>query len=307
MEKFTVKEFTDMVVNELKNSMVGITIKTEEVTKNNGVKLHAVSIHSKQCNMAPCVYLDDYYKEYVNGNLDLHDIVDKIISISKETALKNNFNVALITEYSNASIHLRGKLINTEMNKELLETVPHREFLDLSLVYCVCFSLEELEGKCSIQVKNEHMDIWGVTENTLYLQLIDNMKANNEVSINSMKSVLCGQLGCNEELVPLDLEQDGPQMYVFTNKRGSYGAVEILREDSLRNFSDRMNRDFILLPSSIHEWLLIPVDETFKSEDLKQITQMVKEVNDNHVTPNELLSYHVYKYERKTGKVTIAA
>lgn len=302
----TMKEFTSMVIEELKDRLEDVDVKTEDVIKNNGIKLHGVTIRRKGCNIAPCVHLDNLFDDYRNGNASMSKIITEIIQEYEDCLFDQSLDMSYIMDYSRICIYLEGKLVNTDMNKELLNDIPHREFLDLSIIYTLHLKMQELSGAFSVLVKKSHMELWGITEETLYLQMMENMKVRNENYIVPLSAMIHRQKGeAGQDFA--ESENDGPQVYVFSNKKNLNGAVEILRESSLRNFSDKMERDFILIPSSIHEWLLVPVDETFKSEDLKYFTQMVKEVNDNHVNPYELLSYHVYKYERKTGRVTIAA
>ena len=76
----------------------------------------------------------------------------------------------------------------------------------------------------------------------------------------------------------------------------------MLYKEYLEIVAERMNGDFYILPSSIHELLAVPVSNT----GLEQLREMVKEVNDNVVAPEEILGYEVYRYNRETGEVEVA-
>lgn len=98
-------------------------------------------------------------------------------------------------------------------------------------------------------------------------------------------------------------EPDGPQMYVLTNARKLHGANIMLYKEYLEIAAEKMNGDFYILPSSIHELLAVPVS----TAEIEKLRQMVKEVNDNEVAPEEILGYEVYRYNRETGEVEVAA
>ena len=74
-------------------------------------------------------------------------------------------------------------------------------------------------------------------------------------------------------------------------------------EKNLKEFADRTGADFYILPSSIHETLLIPVADNM---ELDYLTSMVREVNATQVTPEEQLSDNVYIYRRATDSIELA-
>lgn len=81
-------------------------------------------------------------------------------------------------------------------------------------------------------------------------------------------------------------------MHILTNERGCYGAGMILNPDIQKLVSDQMKGDYYVLPSSIHEVLIVPdLPET----DLDDLTEEVKMANDR-VEEEYLLSYQVQHY-----------
>ena len=208
-------------------------------------------------------------------------------------------------DYGSAASHVRGRLINTEKNVDILKEVPHREFLDLSLIYVVERKWDEQNTVSSIRISNNHMKYWGVTEKELYRQVKRNMNEMDESSICSLAEIVTGMTGDIPEEILSSISREYVQMYVLTNKNGVNGAVEMLNDELLRRFSAMCEKDLIVIPSSIHECILIPASE--EMEDWGYIAQMVREINDTVVAEKEVLSYHVYKYEKQTGTMTIAA
>lgn len=208
-------------------------------------------------------------------------------------------------DYESAASNIRGRLINTEKNADILKEVPHREFLDLSLIYVVELKWDEQNAVSSIRISNDHMNYWGVTEEELYRQVKRNMNEMEESSICSLAEIVMGMADDIPEEILSSVCSEYMPMYVLTNKNGVNGAVEILNEELLKKFSAMFEKDLIVIPSSIHECMLVPASEEIV--DCGCIAQMVREINDTMVAENEVLSYHVYKYERQTGTMTIAA
>ena len=119
-------------------------------------------------------------------------------------------------------------------------------------------------------------------------------------SVRTMSEVMYELTGVNPG--PEIEEPDGPQMYVLTNARKLHGANIMLYKEYLEIAAKKMNGDFYILPSSIHELLAVPVS----TAEIEELRQMVKEVNDNEVAPEEILGYEVYRYNRETGEVEVA-
>ena len=165
-------------------------------------------------------------------------------------------------------------LIKTEGNEKFLEDRPHVEFLDLSK--CFDLVIDEARGMTA-PIKNDMMDRWGVTAEDL-----EKAEQMPEVTFQSMAEILG---------IP---EMENMPLYVLTNGRKFKGASLITRENILKDVSERVGGDFVLLPSSIHEVIIVPVDQSTGKMD--EFTEMVKFVNNNEVDPTERLSDHAYLY-----------
>ena len=92
-------------------------------------------------------------------------------------------------------------------------------------------------------------------------------------------------------------------MYVLTNHIKLNGAVCMLYPEILKEFSNTLNCNLILLPSSVHEMIIIPKSSNTSLEDLKE---MVRDTNENHVEEEEILSYSVYEYVREEDRILIS-
>lgn len=92
-------------------------------------------------------------------------------------------------------------------------------------------------------------------------------------------------------------------MYVLTNAEKMNGAAAILDSKTMEGISEKLGGDFVIIPSSIHEVIILPLN----TADTDTLNGMVNDVNASEVAPLDVLSNHVYKYDATAKKVVIAA
>ncbi len=280
----------------------GFDVRIVKVMKNNSLELHSLVVRREDINIAPNIYLKPYYEAYLEG-VSLEEISDRLYTIYNtcpEPELQQDFSYTL----QEMKPYIFYRLVNYQKNRKLLETVPHFPYLDLALTFH-CLVRDDEEGIGTVRITNEHMQLWGITAENLRELAISNTERLFPAMIRSMEEVLLGILKDTapyeaEEMLQL-FSQEGseggkqvrPRMYVLTNKKGINGASCLLYKDVIRSFAGRLNSDLYLLPSSIHEIILIPGDKSMKAEAL---SQMVEDVNRTQVAVEEVLSDHVYYY-----------
>ena len=141
------------------------------------------------------------------------------------------------------------------------------------------------------------------TKDEVINQAIDNTEK-MEFSCKTMKETLMGLLGeeeqMMEELFPMET---GPKMYVVTLPNAVDGASILACKDSLSKIVEKIGEDCFILPSSVHEILLVPKGSGVELSDLQA---MVCDVNCTEVQASEILSDHVYEFERNSRKLSIA-
>lgn len=294
----------DHLPSDQQNSVVTIN----NVTKNNGLKLHGLVVHPDGQNVSPTIYLEGFFKQYEEG-AELDEVMDKIAdTITQNQQTPEEFKNIGET-FSNYDA-IKGKIVmtvvNTAKNAELLSQVPHTEKEDLSLIYKVVVETSE-DGIGSITIRNEHMAQWGVSVEDIHEMAVKNTKEVLPITVQTMTEVMremFGHDGMPEEMAQVMFD-DMPlnqQMFIISNKSKVNGAASMFYEDTLSELADRIGTDLYILPSSVHEVIAVSTDMGTP----ETLANMVQEVNGGQVAPEEQLSDHVYKFDAKAKKLSLA-
>lgn len=299
-------EFIETISNELKSELGSDhSVEVEPILKNNSVIYHGLSIRKEESNMAPAIYLEPYYDIYAYHGTDeaLNDIISRIIRLYNETEnLPPCINEAeKLAEYEHARDRIMYKLINTQKNKTLLEQIPNIPYLDLSIVFYLHLD-ENTDGRYTAMIHNSHKEMWGVSDETLYHQAMANMQKTFPACIKNLLQVIGEFVHLAEITSEIEIE---PQIYILSNRDGINGAGAMLYENVLEEFSEKNHCDLIILPSSVHETLLLLADEDTDYQEL-ELQEMVKYINLTEVSAEDRLSDHVYRYNRRIKKLCIA-
>lgn len=257
--------------------------------KNNDVVWDALSIKGDS-NIVPVIYLEPYYQAYTDG-ARMDDILQKIADMyMKSMEQVSEFPIESF-QYDSVKNSIFVVVQNAGMNQELLEKVPHELREDLALLYRVNMELPNGE-KGSVLIHNNHLEMWGIDEKTLKEVAWDNMHNYFPPEFASLGKVL-RSLGYNE--IPEGAELI--EMYVLTNKDKHYGAAYMFDKEVMSRIAEEIGGDMVVLPSSIHESILLKKE---KDTDFDTLREMVKEVNRAQLLPTEILSDEVYQYSRDT-------
>lgn len=313
------EEFKEQV--KLKVSMkLGVETFLEEVPKNNGISLTGLIIRGESTNISTIVYLNDYFENYQNG-IGIGDIMDSIFHVIHSNEFSRSVDLSGFLEYAKARKQIVFRLVNYGKNKERLAEIPHRRFLDLAVVYYYLVLEKPFDGKAAVQINNRHMEGWGISEDELYKTALYNtpallpcdIKNMDTHMINMIEKGIAGDYGEDDEMKKLCLQyilseiksnsSNKIPMYVMTNKDILMGAVCMLYPGIVKKFSCRVDSDLYILPSSVHETIIVPAGENINPEELKRI---VPEINIMQVDAEEQLSDNIYVYRRATDTIAIA-
>lgn len=293
--------FTELVRKEISQRVGGAyEVKVVDVAKNNGVYLKGINIMTKESNISPTIYLNDLYDAFCNDEITMESVVECVISGYNRNKVSNTVDLRDFLKFEKIKDNIVFKLVNTDRNCGLLEDIPHIPYLDLSIVF-QCIVKEEMFNSATILIHNAHMEAWGITVEELYEVAVKNTPKVHELEILNMNDVVKEMMemqGFDEEMPETPIP-----MYILSNKTKLNGAASMLYRNVLKDFATALGHDMYILPSSVHEVILLPA---FGDEDEEELRSMVRETNESHVEPEEVLSDSVYYYERETGEIRVA-
>mgnify|MGYP000569122629 FL=1 len=278
----------------------GGNITINHVIKNNGCEMDGLVIMEKGKDIAPTIYLDSLYELYTNGE-NIKSIIRQIELIYEQNKNNVTFDVNILKHFDTIKDKIVYKVVNYRSNEKLLEQVPHKRILDLAVVF-YCLLDNEYGRSATALIYNNNLKNWNVNIDDVYKAALKNTPDLLHSKISSM-AALFEKCGVNVDGEEVDLKDYVPSdMYVLTNESKLNGAACILYENVLYDFAQKLGADLYILPSSVHEVILLPKLSMFEKDEL---VNMVKEVNTEGVAADEVLSDHVYEYNRTERLITM--
>lgn len=267
-----------------------IEIKYFEKKGNNGVIVEQIQVRKKDERVGVRIYIGDMIDKYQEGTVTLQEAGIYVLNQALQaTDDKNAVQLNKIAEEMSCEKILSNvicQLLNYERNKEILERIPHTKWLDLAIVYRC--NLDEISG--SFLVTNEMLKQYDISLETLKQEAFENT-SNENFKVKTMAEMM-GLPGIGEDLI------------VATTEKDIYGAVVMTFTCVLDEISKQMDEsDLYILPSSVHEVIIVKAEEFEKSKDLIDI---VREVNaSDAVLDTDILSDNIYKYTADDKCVTL--
>ncbi|MBO4928663.1 MAG: hypothetical protein J5379_10515 [Clostridiales bacterium] len=255
---------------------------TEQIIHKNNRNLHGIIVRSAGTRVAPVFYYEDFYEAYLKGTA-IEECIGKIVQFVTGQDFGNCEIYESLSDYEKISQYLILKVINFKKNKSMLKTMPHRLFGDMAVIVQVYLDDPSI-GRGAVNVDETLVSLWATDAETVFSKAEENMKKYRIKSIDLMDLV------GNE-----NYDNDSPRIYVISYDAPFHGASAILRTDYLQDFTKSKQKDFFLLPVSIHEFLLIEKKEDIREEMMKEMLHSInidKNLNDN------MLSDEVYSIER---------
>ena len=289
----TYDEFKEKLLGEIGERLGEPAVKIITVTKNNNVQKEAVTLSDCEAELNPVVYLDDLYKECMVGK-EILECVDQILELSHGTPEFDSRQ--LFDSWEEAKDRIELDLAITKWNEGLFTDTPHKEFLDLT-VYCRLVFAKDETGIASAVVKESMLVRWGISEQDMWEAASSNLKKAAYQFMN-----LRSLIGKSAKAAEIK-ECRSASMCVLTNPVMYYGAAGILRTDLLEKLAQLKETDLYILPSSVHEVIVLPALDCW---DVDELRQMVKSVNACSVDKMDWLSDEVYYYRMESGEVVIA-
>lgn len=271
-----------------------VEVKIILTVNNNQTKSENLTYTSKNYNLFPSIRLKEFYQKYQELGMDW--CVDKAVSILGN--VKKVSKDQLMGSWESAKGRIVVELVKRSWNEELLEEIPYKAFLDLAVIYRLKL-WDSKSGDVVHTVTNEMMEYWNITGKELYEAAFANLWK-EDFKITGLNQEIRKVMTVPMEQVPGD--DDKEWAYVFSNQRRIKGSIAMLRTDLLDAFAKAKETDLFILPSSVHDVLLVPAR---KEENISKLRKKVRDINEDILEPEEWLSDEVYYFRRSTRAVEL--
>lgn len=278
------------------------TVEIIHAKRNNDQEQVGIMIKSEGQEVAARIYLDEYYArfpDWVSDETMLKTIAGDYLENDSKRKWVETVKES-VRDFDSIKGNIQVQVVNRDMNRESLQDCPKKEVegTDLLAVFRILF-YEQGKECANALVTDALMETWGMDVESLYETALNNTAAQAPARINSMMSML---FDGEEPLAPEEVfREEG--FCVLSNPQKSNGAAAMLYPGLLQSIAEATRSSFYILPSSIHEVLLIRAENGM---DAKALRSMVMEVNQNEVAPQEVLSNQVYFYDGKEQKISLA-
>ena len=283
-------EFTDRITGLVQQKMgEGYTVTATKVLKNNDITRTGIVIMEKKDSMSPTIYLEEPYQQYQDG-ADVEEIVEEITVLYEQHSHNIKLDMDFFGDFSQVEDRIFHKVINYEKNRELLKSMPYFRWHDLAVVFYYAMQGKAF-GRASIPIHSSHLDMWGKTAEEIYHTARRNMKQKMPELLVPIQKLL-------DRMPGLRMEESSIPLYVLTNKEKIFGASAMLYSEKIKELADKLHSDLLIIPSSVHETLLLSDDREYDS-----YREMVRAVNTTQVDPEEILSFNLYRYNREKDEI----
>ncbi len=260
--------------------------------KNNDVNYYGISIQNTDSNLATVIHMEGEFERFRKEGL-MENVVKRVVQFHETHAARFSIDTETIRDYEKMKGRLTCKLINYERNEKRLRNLPHIKYMDLALVFC-CDMTREGYGPASFEIQEKLLNGWGIDLDTLMTDTFHASVIIRPATIRRIEDVV------GPRIQGTVCELGIPEMYVLTNEQEQYGASCLLYPNVLKDFACEKSCNFYILPSSVHEVILLGDYGCF---DPKMMAQMVREINMTEVEDSEVLSDAVYYYDRAQERV----
>lgn len=296
----TMDGFAKLVADAVQDRLgKDVHVEVQHIPKNNGVSRIGLIIHNDtkadSTNLSPIIYLDQPFSKYQNG-APLDAIVSEILTLCHTHTSEVFAGYEQLVDFDKVKDQICLRLISQERNAKLLETIPHVPFLNLAAIFYI--KLADIYGRvASVTISEQFLELWEADADKLYSLALNNTVRLFPPTFQSMSSLLTGLDGLifSEEELPLGEPCPDDTMFILSNSAKFYGATTLLYPGVLKAISENFDADLYILPSSIHETIIMPINQKIvpKAAEIKKVVCCV---NQEQILPEEYLADSVYRY-----------
>ena len=249
-----------------------------------------------EAKMSMAFRLQEIYQNVENGE-DIDHAVYKMVNTieSSMDVIKNKEDEvkSLISDYDKVKDQTYLRMIPGD--SPILKDTPHRMIEDMALVVNIHIDgLSDENGRSCVVVSRPLMEMYGIDEKQLFADAEKNSLANEPIVFTPLGEMIKNLIKAENLPTP---EEAGIITYIASNRSGFQGAAVAGYPDFCKQAAEAIGGSFYMLPSSVHEFILIKDDGTPKAKDLNA---MIRNVNETVLEPRDILASQCYHYDAKT-------
>lgn len=299
--------------------------RLKRILKNNGCEYTSLIIDTEGEPVAPAIYLEDFYTSFLEERSvyeddaitddERFDAIARRILLGMEDLARPGFSEDLM-DYENVRDRICLKLVSRSENEDLLKHTPYVAFHDLCILFFIHLEMSD-KTFGSILLKEDQFLKWKLTPTALYPIALANTMRIFPAELCALQSILESLCKKDPDDEPKAHNRDtmkkicdlsgepweAPerplvhQSMVLTNKNKYFGATAVLYPQLLNRIGDALQGSYYLIPSSIHEMLILPSSIGISSHE---IDDMIREINQTEVSAEEVLGTHCYYFDHKS-------
>lgn len=296
----TENEFYEKLKEAVQEKMGDIPVELQESVKNNNITRTSILIGREDREVTPTIHLDVLYGHYKNG-WEMDQIASFVIRIWQAyQKRKPDIPIPNLLDWQKAKEKIYFRLFSARCNPRYIQEGVCRNFLDMVLVpyYHVRTTESCVMGiRVTRELSEEH---WHVPGEEICRMAGINTPRLFPPRIERLDSILLTHMEkrFGPDNIPQDVREVLEQnpMYILQNEQGINGATVMAYEGLLPSLYEKLGGGFYIIPSSIHELLIMP--ET-KGIDEEMVRKTIFRINREQVEPEERLSDSLYHYNGK--------
>lgn len=291
----SIEKFVEILCEVLGDKLPDCHLKPQDTLKDNGIRFHSIVIEKEGSRIAPAIHVDDYFELYNSGSEILDDIVKDILErysegLKQQESFEGIDLDILLSAYENVKGQIFMRFLNGGENEELLKKIPYVTYAgDIVIVFKIAMQ-QDAESVASAYVTNDLLSKWNIDVSVVLSDALENANSQGFRFV-SLKDMM-------EEMTGVDLSEglDMEYPFVLSNCNGINGAVAIAY--AAKQIRERLGVNYYVIPSSVHEVLIIPETADITPEYMKE---MIESANATAVTKADFLSNELYYYDEEKG------
>lgn len=285
----------------------GLSLKEVEVVKINDQKNHGFCFQKDGIKASPTLYLDQAYDLFRHG-ASLEHLMGDVTRAYLESIDRGLDPAKPDLSFDNIRNKLSLRLVETKRNREYLLDKPYLDVGNGLALICDLQLSRNMSECWRTVVNNGIAEANGYNKNELFQEAIRSAVKMDPPEMMDLQNVIFGDEDGKNLLSGTDTDAplrgkagSNEPIYIISSRGRQFGAAAFFYPGVKEQAADILGEGYTVLPSSLHEVLLVPDSSRIPVRDLQN---MVKETNRSQVEPKDILSDNIYHFDNFQGKLS---